>query len=77
MPKPAAIEIRVFCLISSAMDISYVTRDNRDSVGLRQRDDNAELPSTGPERDGAEVSTLTGTNIRRPEGHQRPLDMFP
>ncbi|MFC9351771.1 hypothetical protein [Arthrobacter sp. NPDC057013] len=77
MPKPAGIELQVFCLNSSATDFSDITRDNRDSVGLRHRDDNAELPSTGPERDGAEVSTLTETNICRPKVQQRPLDMSP
>ena len=58
------------------MDFSDGTRHSRDSLGLRQRDDNAELPSTGPERDGAEVSALTETNIRPPKVQQRPLDMF-
>lgn len=58
------------------MDFSDVTRDSRDS-GLRHRDENAELPSTCPERDGAEVSTLTETNVCRPKVQQRPLDMFP
>ncbi|WP_180987255.1 hypothetical protein [Arthrobacter sp. AFG20] len=77
MPKPAGIELQVFSCNFSAMDFSDVTRDSRDSVELRQRDDNAELPSAGTERDGAEVSALTETNIRRPKVKERPLDMFP
>ena len=50
---------------------------DEDSVGLWQRDDHAELPSAGPERDGAKVSALTETNIRRSKVQERTLDMFP
>jgi hypothetical protein len=77
MPNPAGIELKDFCCSFSARDLRRATRDSRDSVGLRQSDDNAELPSEGPERDGAEAPALTETNIRRPKVQERTLDMFP
>jgi len=77
MPKPAGIELQDFCFSFSARDLRGATRDSRDSVGLWQRDDHAELPSAGPERDGVKVSALTETNIRRSKVQERTLDMFP
>ena len=77
MPEPAGIELHGFCCNLPAMDIGDVTPDSRDSAGLRRRDDHPELPSTGPERNGTDVSALTETNVGRPKVQERPLDMFP
>lgn len=76
MPKPAGSEVEDFCRDSPVIDLREVATESRDSVGLRQGDDNAELPSTGPERDGAEVPALAETNFGRPKAQERLLDMF-
>jgi len=46
------------------------------SLGLRQREDNAELPSICPERDGVQVPALAEADLRRPKTHKGALDMF-
>jgi hypothetical protein len=77
MPKPAGTELLGFCCNFPAMDHHDVTPDSRRSFRLWYRDDDAELPSVCPERDGAEAAALTETNIARPKVQERLLDMFP
>lgn len=77
MPKSAGSELQGFCCNFPATGPFDLTPDRRDSVRLRYRDDDAELPSAGPERNGAEPPALTETNIGRPKVQERTLDMFP
>jgi hypothetical protein len=77
MPKPAGSQLEGFCCNFPATGAFGGAPDRRDPGRLRHRDDDAELPSAGPERDSVQGPALTETNIGRPKVQQRPLYMFP
>ncbi|GGH91137.1 hypothetical protein GCM10007170_06580 [Arthrobacter liuii] len=76
VPEPAGVQFQCFGCNFMPLNLFRFTPGSCTSLGLQHRDDNAELSSTGPEREGVEVPALAETNLRRTKTHKRTLDMF-
>lgn len=76
MPEPAGIKFQCFGRNFMALTLFPFTPVTCPFLGLRQRQDNAELPSTGPERDCVEAPSLAETNLGCTKTYKRKLYVF-